>query len=87
MLGDSPTRLCLTLGALAEIETALGLDEGERLAERLKSVTARDLAAILAALLRGGGLDAESAAELSRRASPEQAARAVADAFAAATGT
>lgn len=77
-------RLCLTLGALAEIETALGVEEGTSLADRLGRLTARDLAALLAALLRGGG-EAEAADTLSTaRIDPVEATRAVAAALAAA---
>lgn len=83
-LGGSPVRLCLTLGALAEIETALRLDKAESLAERLKAVTARDVAGILHALLKGGGMTDAEASALVLRAAPDEAARAVADAFAAA---
>jgi hypothetical protein len=84
MLGGRQARLCLTLGALAEIETALGLGERQTLAERLKTVTARDVTALLEALLRGGGADPADAARLASGATPEEAARAVAAGFAAA---
>ena len=48
--------LCLTLGALAELEDALGLDDLGQLGERLsKGLRARDIAAIVAAGLRGAG--------------------------------
>lgn len=56
LLIDGQTHtLCLTLGALAEIEQALGCESLKDLAIRLKSVSARDLIRLLAALLRGGG--------------------------------
>lgn len=47
----------LTLGALAELETALGSGSLVALAERFEAgdVAARDLIALLAAGLRGGG--------------------------------
>ena len=57
-LAGADRRLCLTLGALAEIETALGCDGLTALAERMRALSARDLGAVLAALLRGGGEDA-----------------------------
>jgi hypothetical protein len=85
-LGDAQTRLCLTLGALAEIETALGVGAGAPLTERLRSLTAGDLTMILAALVRGGGQEAAQADAAARAATPSQAARAIADAFAAAAG-
>ncbi len=47
--------LCLTLGALAEIEDALGGGSFEKLQERLKSPSISDVLIILHALLRGGG--------------------------------
>jgi hypothetical protein len=49
--------LCLTLGALAELETAFGVDDLGALAERFGSgrLSARDLMHIIAAGLRGGG--------------------------------
>jgi hypothetical protein len=84
ILGGEPVRLCLTLGALAEIETALGVGDDLRLADGLKSVTARDVAAILVAALRGGGHDERDAARLAARATPDEAANAVAEVFAAA---
>jgi hypothetical protein len=49
--------LCLTLGALAEIETALGVDNIGDLAARLAGgrIAAPDIIAILGAAFRGGG--------------------------------
>ena len=80
-LDGAPRRLCLTLGALAEIETALGVSGIEVLAERLRRPTARDLMAVLAALLNGGG-EAELAARLEQASVlPRAAAEAVARAF------
>jgi len=48
-------RLLLTLGALAEIEDGLGLEEMGAIAPRLKQARACDLAIVAAALMRGGG--------------------------------
>ncbi len=77
-------RLCLTLGALAEIETALGVGSLADLRARLPHLSARDLTALAAALLRGGG-ELETAARLPDLAvSPARVADAVARAFAAA---
>lgn len=74
-------RLCLTLGALAEIEGALGLEGPGALAERMRGLSARDLTAVLAALLRGGREHA-LAGELDRaEITPVEAAGAVAAAF------
>ena len=86
MLAGEPRRLCLTLGALAEIETALEADGLEAVAERMRRLSARDLLAVLEALLRGGGED-EAAAGLGRAAvDPREAAQGVARAFAACVG-
>jgi hypothetical protein len=53
--GGKSFRLLLTLGALAEIEDGLGLDDLSGVAARLKHARAADLAIVAAALLRGGG--------------------------------
>ena len=53
--GGHNYRLLLTLGALAEIEDGLGLENLSAVATRLKTVRAADLAVVAAALLRGGG--------------------------------
>jgi hypothetical protein len=55
--GGKSYRLALTLGALAEIEDGLGLDDLSQVALRLKKVRAADLAIVAAALMRGGGAD------------------------------
>ena len=79
-LAGRERRLCLTLGALAELETAFGAEGWEALAERLQGLSARDLTTVLAALLRGGG---EAPGDLAGVELGE-AARAVAAAFSAA---
>ena len=84
VLAGTERRLCLTLGALAEIETGLGLEGLSGLAERMRALSALDLAVVLAALLRGGG-ERALADELDRAdVDPREAAEAVAKAFAAA---
>lgn len=83
-LAGAARRLCLTLGALAEIEAGLGLEGLEALAGRMRTLSAADLKVVLAALLRGGG-EAEADA-VARAAGPGEAARATAEAFAAAAG-
>ena len=55
--GGRTYRLLLTLGALAEIEDGLGLENLSEVAARLKTVRAADLAVVAASLLRGGGHD------------------------------
>jgi hypothetical protein len=56
-IGGEKLTLCLTLGALAELEARLQAGDLVGLAERFASgrVSARDLTAILGAGLRGGG--------------------------------
>ncbi len=75
--------LRLTLGALAEIEEALGGGDIKALAARLKTPRASDIILILNALLAGGGarlgLEALKASDIDLGA----AARAIAQAFAA----
>jgi hypothetical protein len=77
-------QLCLTIGALAEIEESLGLASLGDLEARLKSPSMKDVIAILAALLRGGGHDLDELELGGRQIDLGVAARAIADAFAAA---
>ncbi|MFQ5954026.1 MAG: gene transfer agent family protein [Kiloniellales bacterium] len=55
LIGDQPHTLCLTLGALMEIEQGLGIDGLNEIGDRLAKPRAKDLLAIVGALLRGGG--------------------------------
>ncbi|MEO1100583.1 MAG: gene transfer agent family protein [Pseudomonadota bacterium] len=71
-----PRRLCLTLGALAEIESELGCETLAELDTRMRQLSARDLSTVLKALLRGGGETIEP-----ENVGPGDAARAVAEAF------
>lgn len=80
MLGGRTRRLCLTLGALAELETAFAADGWEDLAGRLRGLSARDLTTVLGTLLRGGGEDPGDLAGVAL----DEAARAIAAAFTAA---
>ena len=84
VLAGAERRLCLTLGALAEIETGLGVAGMAALAERMKALSARDLMVVLAALLRGGGEAALAGGLATAAVDPREAAEAVAKAFAAA---
>ncbi len=81
-VGGRARRVCLTLGALAEIEGVLGVGRDAALVERLRVMGARELCGVAAALLRGGGC--EDADALAANLSPGEAARAVAAAFEAA---
>ncbi|MEE2922333.1 MAG: GTA-gp10 family protein [Pseudomonadota bacterium] len=81
MIGGEARRLCLTLGALAEIEAAFGCTRISELEARMRALSAADLMLVLAALLRGGG-EAGIAGQLSAlQVAPGAAARAVAEAF------
>lgn len=85
-LAGRERRLCLTLGALAEIETGLKVEGIGGLAERMRTLSARDLTVVLAALLRGGGEDALAEGLSASAVVPAEAARAVARAFEASVG-
>ncbi len=77
-------RLCLTLGALAELEAAFDVVSLAELGERLSQLTAADLLVVISALTAGGG-ERSSVAELAAlRIDPKDAAAAVAAAFQAA---
>ena len=58
-LDGKPHRLCLTLGALAELEHAFGDADMLALAQRFETgrISARDCQKIIGAGLRGGGND------------------------------
>lgn len=87
VLAGTERKLCLTLGALAEMETGLGVAGMAALAERLRSLSAGDLMVVLAALLRGGG-EVELAGALAMApVDPKAAAEATARAFEAAAQT
>lgn len=57
MLDGREYRLCLTLGALAELEDAFAVDDLAALVERFSSgrLSARDILRVVGAGLRGGG--------------------------------
>lgn len=81
---DGRRQVCrLTLGALAELEAALGTDSLVALVERFESggYAARDVLAVIVAGLRGGGWNGEAAdlraAEI--RGGPLEAARVAAE--------
>jgi hypothetical protein len=56
-LDGAPRRLCLTLGALAELETAFAAEDLSALVARFSTgrLSARDMARVIGAGLRGGG--------------------------------
>ena len=83
VLAGEARRLCLTLGALAEIETGLQVSGLAGLAERMRALSAGDLLVVLAALLRGGGERELAQGLTDAGVDPREAAQAVARAFAA----
>ena len=82
-IGGETRVLKLTLGALAELEATLGADSLVHLVERFEAgrFSARDIAAVLLAGLRGGGGLASSAQVLEGdiTGGPMVAARAAAE--------
>lgn len=74
-------RLRLTLGALAEIEEGLEVDGLKALGARLSRLSASELLRVLGALMRAGGASDADPATL--EIDPREAARAVAECFAA----
>lgn len=85
VLAGEARRLCLTLGALAEMETALGVAGVEAMGARMRTLSAGDLMAVLAALLRGGGEGAFAGVLDQAAVTAAEAADAVAMAFVAAS--
>lgn len=82
--GGKSYRLLLTLGALAEIESGLGLSDLSGISPRLKELRAGDLAIVVAALMRGGGHDISPADVMRLPVDLGALVKAVADAFEAA---
>ena len=64
VLNGKPHTLCLTLGALAELEHAFGADDMVALAERFSTgrIAATDAIRVIGAGLRGAGNDIDDAA-------------------------
>ena len=75
-------RLCLTLGALAEIEAGLTPRRFRALESGGADITVADVIAILTALLRGGGHDVSVAQVSGMRVDLAAAVAAIEDAFA-----
>ena len=89
-LGDERYTLCLTLGGLAELEDRFGVADLAALGERLAGgkLGARDVVALLAVGLRGGGhdLDEREVASLPVAGEIEAVIGAVVEMLAAAFG-
>ncbi|KLK92713.1 Gene transfer agent (GTA) orfg10 protein [Microvirga vignae] len=81
--GDKRYTLCLTLGALAELEEAFGVEDLMALAERFGTgrLSSRDLLRLLGVALRGGGHEVSDAevANLPLSGGIEPVASAIAD--------
>lgn len=69
VLDGKPYRLCLTLGALAELESAFGDEDMLALATRFEKgrISARDCQRIIGAGLRGAGFDVSDQAVAAMR--------------------
>jgi len=85
-IDGAPRRLCVTLGALAELEAAFDVAAFKGLGERLATLTASDLILVLCALLAGGGAPMTQAELARARIDPKAAAAAVAAAVKLAFG-
>ncbi|MGE3142552.1 MAG: GTA-gp10 family protein [Hyphomonadaceae bacterium] len=86
LINGAPRTLCVTLGALAELEAALDAPSLAELGARLSALTASDLLIVLAALTGGGGAPMSAAELAAARIAPKEAAAAVAEAFRLAMG-
>lgn len=80
-IGDVDRKLCVTLGALAELEAAFDVNSFTELGERLAHLTAADLLTVLAALVSGGGVVTSTRELATMQIDPRAAAEAVAEAF------
>ncbi|HWA00161.1 MAG TPA: GTA-gp10 family protein [Caulobacterales bacterium] len=78
-IDGAPRRLCVTLGALAELEAAFDVASFAELGARLAALTASDLITVISALLQGEAMTPAQIA--SSRIDPQEAAHAVAEAF------
>lgn len=81
LIEGKPVMVCLTLGALAELEQAFGCATLAELQARLKRLSAAEVKRVLGILISGKVTEA-----LLDKVSPGDAARAIAGAFHAALG-
>ena len=85
--GERTHCLCLTLGALAEIETALGCTSLDELQIRFRQLSTSELVTILKILLVAGGTAPDTVTrQWLNQIPPNLASQAVAEAFHAALG-
>lgn len=80
-IDETPRALCLTLGALAELEALFECESMDGLQARLKTLSGREMHQVLRILLRACGNTCSVDG-----VSPLQAAKAIAEAFDAALG-
>lgn len=80
-IDGQPHRLCVTLGALAELEAAFDVVSLEALGERLAQLSPADLVTVVSALVTGGGEPLNPSHIAAAEIDPREAARAVAEAF------
>lgn len=81
-----PRRLCVTLGALAELETHFGVRSFADLGARLANLSASDLLPVISVLCAGGGEEIAAEELKAARIDPVAAAASVARAFQLAFG-
>jgi Phage tail tube protein, GTA-gp10 len=80
-IGQDTITLRLTLGVLAELESAFELDRFEALEARLRQMSAQDMLIVLSCLSGGGGRRILPEALATHPIDPTQAARAIALCF------
>ena len=80
-IDERDVRLCVTLGALAELESAFDVASLAALGERLSQLNAGDLLIVIACLSAGGGQPLNVAQVANARIDAKAAAQAVAEAF------
>lgn len=85
-IDGAPRRLCVTLGALADLEAAFDVASFTELGARLSMLNAVDLITVIAALTKGGGAEMSTVAIAAANIDPKRAAEAVAACFQGAFG-
>ncbi len=79
-------RLCLTLGALAELETAFAAQDLSDLGGKLRNLSARDFLIVLMILLKGGANELDLETLKSAQIDTKEASQSIAEAFSRALG-
>lgn len=86
IINNKQSKLCLTLGALAELETAFAANDLGELEVKLRKLSAKDFVIVLAILLKAGGNSMEIGDIKSAQIDTKEAAKAIAQTFALAFG-